>query len=91
MVKISLNVKSSVEVNTSSAQASINNLTNALNKFNEQGKKTNEVLNKILDNTNKFTDKLAHSAQAINGWYDITQLDWVISVLGNSKIPSLRA
>ena len=88
---MSLNVKSSVEVNTSSAQASINNLTNALNKFNKQSEETNKTLNKIADNTNTFTDKLAHSAQAINGWYDITQLDWVISVLGNSKIPSLRA
>ena len=88
---MSLNVRSSVEVNTSNAQASINNLTNALNKFNKQSEETNKTLNKIADNTNTFTDKLAHSAQAINGWYEITQLDWVISVLGNSKSPSLRA
>ena len=82
---MSLNVKSSVEVNTSNAQASINNLTNALNKFNKQSEETNKTLNKIADNTNTFADKLAHSAQAINGWYDITQLDWVISVLGNFR------
>ena len=51
---MSLNVKSSVEVNTNNAQASINNLTNALNKFNEQGKNTSEALNKIANNTNKL-------------------------------------
>ena len=64
---MSLNVKSSVEVNTNNAQASINNLTNALNKFNEQGKNTSEALNKIANNTNKFIDKIAHLSQVIAG------------------------
>lgn len=64
---MSLNVKSSVEVNTQNAQASINNLTNALNKFNEQGNRTSEALNKIANNTNKFIDKAAHLSQAVAG------------------------
>ena len=80
---MSLNVKSSVEVNTSNAQASINNLTNALNKFNKQSEETNKTLNKIADNTNTFTDKLAHSAQAINGWVEIGKR---IKDFGNSFI-----
>lgn len=68
---MSLNVRSSVEVNTSNAQASINNLTNALNKFNEQGRNTSNQLSQIAKNTNTFIDKMAHSAQALNGWWDI--------------------
>lgn len=57
---MSLNVRSSVEVNTSNAQASINNLTNALNKFNEQGRNTSNQLSQIAKNTNTFIDKMAH-------------------------------
>lgn len=68
---MSLNVRSSVEVNTGNAQASINNLTNALNKFNEQGRNTSNQLSEIAKNTNTFIDKMAHSAQALNGWWDI--------------------
>lgn len=68
---MSLNVRSSVEVNTSNAQASINNLTQALNRFNEQGRNTSNQLSEIAKNTNTFIDKMAHSAQALNGWWDI--------------------
>ena len=57
---MSLNVRSSVEVNTSNAQASINKLTNALNKFNEQGRNTSNQLSQIAKNTNTFIDKMAH-------------------------------
>ena len=68
---MALNVKSSIEVNTNNAQASINNLTQALNRFNEQGRNTSNQLSQIAKNTNTFADRMAHSAQALNGWWDI--------------------
>ena len=80
---MSLNVKSSVEVNTNNAQASINNLTQALNRFNEQGRTTSEQLTRIANNTNTLIDKSAHLAQAINGWVEIGKR---IKDFGNSFI-----
>ena len=80
-----MSVKTEIHADTQQAQVNIKKFTDALEKLNKQGGNTSEALKNIskhaeatsnniktiAKNTNTLTDKLAHSAQALNGWWDI--------------------
>ena len=85
-----MSVKTEIHADTQQAQVNIKKFTDALEKLNKQGGNTSEALKNIskhaeatsnniktiAKNTNTLTDKLAHSAQAINGWIEIGKGVW---------------
>lgn len=80
-----MSLKTEIRANTAQAQAAFKKFCETLERVNTQGAKTadalkqigeqstysNEKLKDIAKNTNKLTDRLAHSAQAFVGWKDI--------------------
>ena len=54
--------------------------------INKQGLSANEHLSEIAKNTSTLTDKLAHSAQALNGWWDILK-----NTFGNAAQSFIKA
>lgn len=92
-----MSLKTEIRANTKQAEVAFKKFSEALDQVNKQGAKTgdtlssinnhakltNQTIEKIAKNTNTWTDKLAHSAQAINGWVEIGKR---IKDFGNSFI-----